>query len=192
MAEIHPAVVGEPDLDDRREPLAPRHLVRVVLVGPDEHDRLPRPQRRLEVLDGLVAEVLAEHTTNAPPGGRRERDPKNLLELVDGPRRAGAAGDEPPVRPRVHGLLDERLGLVEQLRRAAARRVVLSVAVGVEASEVSEVILHEAEAAAGSGEVGVDEGSLAEGRREQRVHAERLLAEGGEIERNRGHGQATS
>jgi len=53
MREIHAAVRAEVHLDDRREALSPRHFVRVVLIGPHEHDglvRLLEARERLELL----------------------------------------------------------------------------------------------------------------------------------------------
>ncbi len=187
VAEVHAAICGEPGLNDGREPLAPRHLVRVVLVGADEDDGLMRTQRLAKCCDSLGAEVLAEEAAYAAARGGRERDPEDLLELVDSARRARTARDNPAARPGVDGALDDGFGLVEEVRRHAARRIVLGVTIGVEPGEVGEIVLDEAEATARGGEVRVDHQPLAEGRRERRIHAERLRAEGGEVEGGQGH-----
>src|SRR5690606_39953451 len=100
--------------------------------------------------------------------GRRDGDTEDLLELVDGGRRAGAAGDDLPALARVQRLLDRALGLVEEVRRGTAGEAVLGVAVGVERGHLAEVVLDEGEAPARRSEVGVDEEALDERRNDRR------------------------
>jgi hypothetical protein len=99
VGEVEPAVGGEVHLDHRGQPLAPGDLVRVVLVGPDEHDGLPLAEG-----GERLALVHPEEPDQEVAGGRGERDAEDLLEPVDRARRAGPAADEPAVRPGVDEL----------------------------------------------------------------------------------------
>ena len=98
--------------------------------------------------DGLRARdsLMIEQFPQIAPRRRRQRDADDLLQLVDGTRCAGAAGDDAPLRSCVDRVLDGLLRLVEQLAHAAARNVVLGMGVRVHALQALQVGLHEAQA----------------------------------------------
>jgi hypothetical protein len=179
---------AEFDVDHGGQALAPGHLVRVMLVGPEEHDRrllaarAPRRGRALgaeggflDALDGLA-------------GRRRQRHAEDALQLVDRAGRAGAAGHDAAARARVDRALDGGLGLVQQPRHAAAGDVVLGVGVGVGLQQALQVALDEAQRAPRGGVVAVDHRPAAEGGLDRRVHADDLVAQRGEIDAREAHG----
>ena len=168
----------EAHLDDGAEALAPRDFVRVVLVRADEHDGAFLAEVVHQPSRGFVAERAGQPEAEVAQRGRRNGDPEDLLQLVDGTRRPIAAAHDPARRPGVHSLFDGVLGLMQQVRRRAAGQAVLRVAVGVQRRQRPEVVLHEGELPPAGREVGVDERSLAEGRLNDGIGAEGLGAEG--------------
>ncbi len=177
VREVDAAVGGEVHLDDGRESLSPGDFVRVVLVGPDEHDRLARLLVAAEGLVLLGAEELAQLVADRLAGRGRQEHAEDLLQLVDRAGRAGAAGDDAALRARVHRALDRGLRLVQQPAHAAAGQVVLGVRVRVDPLQRLQVALDEHQAAAGGRVVAVDHQPAAERRVERRVDADDLAAE---------------
>jgi hypothetical protein len=177
VREVHAAVGREVDLDHGGEPLPPRHLVRVVLVGTDEHHRLVGLLEGAERLEALVPQELLELLAEHPARRGRQRHAQDLLQLVDRARGAGAAGDDAALRAGVHRRLDHRLGLVQQAAHAAAGDVVLGVGVGVAALQGLQVALDEHQAAPRGGVVAIDHQPPAERRVERRVDADDLAAQ---------------
>ncbi len=146
VREVHAAVGGEVHLDDGRESLPPGDLVRVVLVGADENDRLPRLLVAAEVFEALVPEELAQPLADRLAGRGRQEHAEDLLQLVDRARGTRAAGDDAAVRARVHRALDRALRLVQQPAHAAAGEVVLGVRVRVDTLQRLQVALDEHQA----------------------------------------------
>ena len=187
VLEVHAAIGGEVHLDDRREALPPGDFVAVMLVGPDEHHRLPRLLEATELLELRVAHEGAQLVAHHLARGRRQRDAEDLLQLVDRAGRARAAGHDAPVRAGVHGALDGALRFVQQAAHAAARQVVFRVRVGVDALQVLQVALDEQQAAARRRVIAIDHQPAAERRLERRIDADDLGAQ--EIEgQGRVHG----
>ena len=177
VREVNAAVRREVHFDDRREALPPRHFVRVVLIGPDEHDGLVRLLEAHERLELLGTQEFAQLVAHRLARRRRQVDAEDLLQLVDGTGGARPAGDDPAVGARVHGALDGVLRLVQQAAHAAAGEVVLGVRVRVDALQRLQVALEEDQAAARGGVVAVDHQAAAERRVERRVDADDLAAE---------------
>ena len=177
MREVDAAVRREIDFDDGGEPLAPGDFVRVVLVRAHEHDGLLRLLEAAELVESRIAEEFAQLFTHGLARRRRQRDAEDLLQLVDRPGGARAAGDEPPARSGIDRPLDHALGVVQQPAHAAARQVVLGVGVGVDALQVLQVLLDEGQAAPRGRVVAVHHEPPAERGVEGRVDADDLAAQ---------------
>ena len=152
------------------------------LVRPDEHDGLGLRQqlakrrarrRRAGGVEDLV-EVL--------PRRRRQCHADDLLQLVDGPGGPGAARDDAAMLAGVDRVLDRCFRLVQQLRHAAARDVVLGVGVRVDALQALDVGLDESQTPPGRRVVTIDHQTLAERRFECRIDAHNLLPQPGGIQ----------
>ena len=108
--------------------LAPGQLVGVMLIGADEDNGLSLGQH-------LLVEKVAQITARC----RCQRDADDLLELVDRAGSSCSAGDDTPLRTGIDRLLDALLGLMQQLRHAATRDVILGVRVGVDTLQALQV-----------------------------------------------------
>ncbi len=175
MLEVDVARRIQAHLHGRDQGLAPRYLVGVVLVRSDEYHRLVCLQRLVELPAIAAGNVAVDDALDILARSRRQRDADDLLQLVDGPGGAGAAGDDPAVRSRVHRRLDRRFGLVQQLAHAAARDVVFRMRIGVDALQALQVGLDKAQAAARRRVVAVNHQPFAERRVEGRVDPDDLL-----------------
>ena len=128
--DVDPAVPVLRDHDEVGQRLAPRQLIAVVLVGPDEHDRaLGHRDRGTQVIP--VIEV------------GRQPDLQAVDQLVDrarGPR----AGEQDDVvgAVRADGISDDPAGILAELRRlpAGPRRFGMGVAVEREDRLADEVL----------------------------------------------------
>ena len=139
------------DRDDVGARLAPRQLVRVMLVGTDEHDRALYA-RRVEV--------------------------EQADELVDRARRARSTEHDDVVGRPVHGAVDDAAGVLTQRGRLPAGRGRLRVRVRVQRQHaVADVVLDERQRAPRGGEVGVDHPARAERPVEHRVVADHRAAD---------------
>ena len=118
-----------------------------------------------------------QHGVDIFPGCRRQRHTDDLLQFVDGAGRARAARDDAPRRPGVHGFLDRLLGLVQQLRHAAAGDVILGMRVCVDTLQALQVGLHETQAAPRRRVVTIHHEPFAERRVECRIYPDDLLAQ---------------
>ncbi len=181
VREIHAPVGRKPYGDDSGKALPPGHLVGVMLVGTDEHDRLVCLLEPAEFLEPRLAEELPQLLIEHRARGGRQRDAEDLLQLVDRAGGAGATGHDPSLRARVHRALDHALGLVQQVAHAATGDVVLRVGVGVDPLQALQVALDENQAAPGRRVVAVDHEPAAERRVECRIDAHDLAAQEFEI-----------
>ena len=120
MRKIDLAIYVEAYLHGSCERLAPRQLIRVVFIGTDEHDGLCLFQ---DLIVQQAAKVLARR--------RCQGYANDLLQLVDGARRARTASDDATLGPGVDRILDGLLRLMQQLAHTAPGDVVLGVRVGV-------------------------------------------------------------
>ena len=144
LGEVDVAVLVLADRDHVRDALAPRQLVAVVLVRPDEHDRpLPGGNARPE----------------APPLVEVGRDPdvEDVDEPVDRGGRARAAEDHGvPGGVAAAALEHEATRLLAEARRLEPGSRGLRVGVRVQRQDrVADVVLDERQAAAGRRVVGV-------------------------------------
>ncbi len=150
VVEVEAAVgilADDAQLGDR---LAPRKLVGVVLVGPDEDDRplAGRDERRQAV---ALLEALGD------PQAERPHD------LVDRGRGARPAEDDDVVLRAADRRVHEAPRVVAQAHRLAAGGRRLGVGVGVERQDlVADEVLDEAQRPARGGVVGVDDALGAE------------------------------
>ena len=118
VLEVDAALGVLADGDDLGDRLAPRQLVRVVLVGPDE-----------------------DHRPLAAASSSQQAD-----ELVDGPGRAGAAEHDDVVGGRRYRRVDDGAGLLAQLGRSPAGGRRLGVGVGVHRQDLlADEVLDEAQ-----------------------------------------------
>ena len=176
VREIHAAIGGEIHLDHGRETLPPGHFIRVMLVGPDEHDRLAR----------LL--VAAKSSYRSSPRNSRSSSP-TALRVAGGrntPRICCSLSIAPvapvpqatmrPCGPAFTERLIASLRLVQQPAHAAAGQVVLGVRVRVHALQRLQVALDEHEAAAGRRVVAVHHQAAAERRVEGGVDPDDLAA----------------
>ncbi len=177
VRKVNAAIRCEVHLDDGCKPLPPGDFVGVVFVGPDEHDRLAQLLVAAECLVLLRAQELTQLFPDRLTGRRRQEHAEDLLQLVDGTGRTGAAGDDAALGARVHRALDRILSLVQQPAHAAAREVVLGVRVRVDPLQRLQVALDEHQAAARGRVVAVDHQPTTERRVERRVDADDLAAE---------------
>jgi hypothetical protein len=86
------------------------------------------------------------------------------------------------VGTRIHGSLDERLGLCEELRGAASRDVILGVDIGVALQEGLDTALDEMERATRSGVLAIDEYPLVKRGADFGIHADDLGTQSPRIE----------
>ena len=182
VLEGDPAVGSQVDGDHGGQALAPGDLVRVVLVGTQEDHRLLAFEVLVEPLRRVLPGPVPDRLEDAPARGRAEGHPEDALQARDGPGGAVAARHHLPPGAGPDRVLDDGLGLLQQVGHAPARHVVLGVGVRVVALQAHEVALDEEEAAPAGGVVGVDEHPLAEGGLEHGVHADDLVAEALEVE----------
>lgn len=119
-----------------------------------------------------VAENAKQHLT----GGRRTGYAHQLLELVDGAGRTGAAGDDTALRPRINRTLDDLLGLVQALRHAPPSDVILGMRIGVAALQLYQVVFYEVETTARGGVVAVHHQAPSKGNLEGGVYTHNLFA----------------
>ena len=138
-----PAVGVLRDDDDIGQRLAPRKLVRMVLVWADEDDG---PLRRRD----RVAEAVAVGEV------RREADLEDVDEAVDRRGRTGADEDDRVVAGRPDGAPDDLAGLGPEARGLEPGPRRFGVGVGVEREDrVAQVVLDERERASRRRVVGV-------------------------------------
>ena len=182
MAEVDAAVGIQFDRHHRRVAQPPGDLVRVMFVGPHEHDRLMLPAEPLELAGAILAQEPAETAVEEVAGRRRDGHAEHLLQLDDGAGRAGAAGDDAPAGAGIDGSLDEPLGLLQQAGGAAPGDVVLGVGVGVGLQQALQVALDEQQRPSGGRVVAIDHQALAERRRDGGIGADDLAAELGGVE----------
>ena len=125
----------------------------------------------------LAAQRIFHHPVEALPGGRRQGHSDDLLQLVNGPRRAGTHADDAPVRAGVDRLLDRVFRLLQQMGHRASADIVLGMSVGVDALQVLYVLLDQVQTPAGGCVIGIHHQSFAEGRRDGGVGADDLAAQ---------------
>ncbi len=152
-----------------------------MLVRPHEHHGLVIALESRKLGGGLLAEALRDLRIEQAARRRRDGHAEDLLKLVDRAGRARAAGDDLAPAAGVDRLLDGVLRFVQQLRRTAARDVVLGVGIGVGLQQAMQVAFDEVQRAAGSGVVAIDHGPLAERGFDGGVHADHLLAQPGQV-----------
>jgi hypothetical protein len=85
MGEVEPAVPGELHLDHAGQPLSPGDFVRVVLVGSDEHHRLPRRELAAEFGRTRRTQEPFELAVEQRARGGRQGDAEDLLQLEIAP-----------------------------------------------------------------------------------------------------------
>ena len=146
-----------------------------MFVGPDADHRTFFIEGLTEAgaVDLAVGQV--HHVEQLLPRRRGQRDTDDLLQLLDGARRARTDRHDAAVGARVHRFLDRRLGLMQQLRHTAAGNVVLGMGIRIDALQTLQIRLHEAQAAAGGRVIAIHHQAFAERRLEGRVHADDLL-----------------
>lgn len=96
MVEVHPPDRRKGDLDHGGDTLPPCDLIRVMLVGANEDHRLTLLLQVLESLPPGCAHEVLQLPVNGPPRRGRQRNAEDLLQLVDGARRARATGNDSP------------------------------------------------------------------------------------------------
>ncbi len=148
--QVDPAVRVLRDRDDVGDRLAPRQLVAVVLVRPDEDDR---PFRRRDPVEEVIAIVEL--------GGQPEV--QDVEEPVDRSGRARPAEDHRVGRSAADASPDELPGLFAEPRRLEPGPRRLGVGVRVERQDrVADVVLDEREGASRGGVVGVRDAAWTE------------------------------
>ena len=161
----HPAVDVLADGDDVSDRLAPRDLVGVVLVRPEEHD------------GALTArDVLGE----VPPVLERRRDPQpeHPDELVDGAGAPRPREDDDGVVVAVHGIPDDAARVLAQPGGLQAGAAALGVRVGVAGQHlVADEVLEKCQRTTGCRVVGVRHPSPPVGRLHDVVLADDGLAD---------------
>ena len=144
VLDVDAAVGVLADRHDVGDRFAPRQLVGMVLVRPDEHHR-----------------------------ALRTIEPEKADELVDRTGRPGAAEQHHIVVAAVDRPADDAAGLLAQRGGAAAGRRSLGVGVAVRRQHlIADEVLHERERAARRGRVGVDHAPGSERAVEHRVVAD--------------------
>ena len=162
------------DNDDVGDRLAPRQLVGMVLVGPDEDDR-----------SGVGRDVLREVVGVLELAGDAQAEDPDQLVDCSGAARSGE--DDDCVLVAADGVPDDGSRVFTQPGRLQAGAGRLGVRVGVTGEHfVADEVLDERQGAAGSGVVGVGHPTRAIGTRQDLVVADDALADG--AQQRAGHG----
>src|SRR5450759_1707133 len=114
MFQVDAAVISQVHSDDGRESLPPGDFIRVMLIGADEDDGLPRALVLVERAASVRSKELDKLLVEPRARGRRDGDTEDLLQLVDRAGRARATGDDFALWAGVDHAFDRILCLVQQ------------------------------------------------------------------------------
>jgi len=142
--EVDVAVRILGDRDHVGDGFPPRQLVRVVLVGADEHHR-PLVRRDLAAQVVVLVEL------------RRQAQSESMHELVDRPRGPGTGEEHHVLVAGPEDLTDDPAGILAEAGALAPGPGGLRVRVGVQREDdLAQVVLDEPQGSPGGGVVGVD------------------------------------